>query len=132
MPVRTHGAAELSRLASNEKRRTYPKWRICSTALTTGQVICASACRRNPPAPPDHSIARTNSKPCPRRLSSYNLLSDCASFGLNLEEAQQVIDKMAEVVKGWRELFLKHKVEERSIEHISGAILPECFFRLSN
>ncbi len=49
--------------------------------------------------------------------------------GLNLEEAQQVIDKMVEVVKGWRELFAQHKVEERSVEYISGAILPECFFR---
>ena len=64
-----------------------------------------------------------------RVASVYNLLSDCASFGLNREEAQQVIDKMVEVVKGWRELFARHKVEERSVEYISGAILPECFFR---
>ena len=64
-----------------------------------------------------------------RVASVYNLLSDCASFGLSREEAQQVIDKMVEVVKGWRELFARHKVEERSVEYISGAILPECFFR---
>ena len=64
-----------------------------------------------------------------RVASVYNLVSDCGSFGLTLEEAQQVINKMADVVKGWRELFVKHKVEGRSIEHISGAILPECFFR---
>jgi serine/threonine-protein kinase HipA len=64
-----------------------------------------------------------------RVASVYNLVSDCGSFGLNLEEAQQVINKMADVVKGWRELFVKRKVEGRSIEHISGAILPECFFR---
>ena len=64
-----------------------------------------------------------------RVASVYNLVSDCGSFGLTLEEAQQVINKMADVVKGWRELFVKRKVEGRSIEHISGAILPECFFR---
>jgi len=39
-----------------------------------------------------------------RVASVYNLLSDCASFGL-------------------------HREEERSIEYVSGAILPECFFR---
>ena len=65
-----------------------------------------------------------------RTASIYNLLSDCGSFGLTLEEAQQVIDKMVAVVKGWRVLFAKHKVNERSVEYISGAILPECFFRI--
>jgi serine/threonine-protein kinase HipA len=64
-----------------------------------------------------------------RVASIYNLLSDCASFGLSLDEAQQVIDQMVGVVKNWRALFARHKVEERSIEYISGAILPECFFR---
>jgi len=64
-----------------------------------------------------------------RVASVYNLLSGCASFGLKLEEAQVIIDKMVEVVKDWRELFARHQVEERSIEHVSGAILPECFFR---
>jgi serine/threonine-protein kinase HipA len=64
-----------------------------------------------------------------RVASVYNLLSDCASFGLSVEQAQPVIDTMAEILKGWRELFVKHKVDERSIEYISGAILPECFFR---
>lgn len=64
-----------------------------------------------------------------RVASVYNLLSGCASFGLKLEEAQVIIDKMVEVVKYWRELFTRHQVEERSIEHVSGAILPECFFR---
>ena len=64
-----------------------------------------------------------------RVASVYNLLSDCASFGLSVEQAQQVIDTMTETLKGWRELFVKHKVDERSIEYISGAILPECFFR---
>jgi serine/threonine-protein kinase HipA len=64
-----------------------------------------------------------------RVASVYNLLSGCGSFGLTLEQAQKVIDDMVEKVKGWRELFAKYKVQARSIEHISGAILPECFFR---
>ncbi len=65
-----------------------------------------------------------------RVASCYNLASECASFGLNLAEAQQqVIDKMLEVLKGWRECFMKNKVDEKSVEYISGAILPECLFR---
>jgi serine/threonine-protein kinase HipA len=64
-----------------------------------------------------------------RVASVYNLLSECASFGLNPQEAQQVIDKMVEILKGWRECFTKHKVDGKSAEYISGAILPECFFR---
>ena len=64
-----------------------------------------------------------------RVASTYNLLSDCGSFGLQLEEAQQVIDNMVTVVTTWREWFARHNVEERSIEYICDAILPECFFR---
>lgn len=56
-------------------------------------------------------------------------MSDCGTFGLSLEDAQQVINTMVEVGNGWRELFAKHNVEERSIEHISGATMPECVFR---
>ena len=37
-----------------------------------------------------------------RVASVYNLVSDCASFGLRLEAAQQIIDNMVDVVKGWR------------------------------
>ena len=29
---------------------------------------------------------------------------------------------------GWRELFVTHRVDESSIEHIASAILPDCFF----
>jgi serine/threonine-protein kinase HipA len=64
-----------------------------------------------------------------RVASTYNLLSECGAFGLHTEDAQRVIDKMVEVVKGWRTSFVEHKVETRSIKYISGAILPECFFR---
>lgn len=64
-----------------------------------------------------------------RIASVYNLLSECGSFGLKREEAQQVIDAMLVVIKSWRDVFARYKVEDRSIEHIAGAILPECFFR---
>lgn len=64
-----------------------------------------------------------------RVASVYNLLSECVAFGLNREEAQQVIDKMLEVVNGWRAFFAQCKVEQRSVEYITGAILPECFYR---
>jgi hypothetical protein len=63
------------------------------------------------------------------RWSVYNLLSDCGASGLSLDEAQQVIDKMVVVVRGWSGWFEKHQVEERSIEKFTGAFLPECFFR---
>jgi hypothetical protein len=36
---------------------------------------------------------------------------------------------MEQVVRGWKELFFRYGVEERSIEYTSQAILPECFFR---
>ncbi len=64
-----------------------------------------------------------------RVASVFNLLSECGAFGLSLEEAKQVISQMQVTVSRWRELFIKHRVDERSIEYISGAILPNCFFR---
>jgi serine/threonine-protein kinase HipA len=64
-----------------------------------------------------------------RVASVYNLLSECGTFGLSLDEAKQVIGQMQVTVSGWRELFIKHRVNKHSIEHISGAILPICFFR---
>lgn len=64
-----------------------------------------------------------------RVASVYNLLSECVVFGLSREEAQQVIDQMLEVVNGWRAFFAQCKVEQRSVDYIAGAILPECFYR---
>lgn len=64
-----------------------------------------------------------------RVASLYNLLSDCGAFGLSREEAESVITQMEQVVKGWRERFIRHGIKERSIEYIGPAILPECFFR---
>lgn len=64
-----------------------------------------------------------------RVASLYNILSECGAFGLSREEAQGVITRMAQVVRGWRQVFAQHRVEERSIEHYAQAILPDCFFR---
>jgi serine/threonine-protein kinase HipA len=64
-----------------------------------------------------------------RAASLYNVLSECDTFGLSLEQAQADIDSMLAVVKGWRGFFAKHKVELRSIEMLERAILPPSFFR---
>jgi serine/threonine-protein kinase HipA len=64
-----------------------------------------------------------------RVASMGNILSDCGTFGLSREEAEIVIAQMEQVVRGWKEFFFRHGVEERSIEYIGQAILPECFFR---
>lgn len=64
-----------------------------------------------------------------RVASIYNILSDCGAFGLSREDAETVIAQMEQVVRGWKEFFFRHGVEERSIKYISQAILPECFFR---
>jgi serine/threonine-protein kinase HipA len=64
-----------------------------------------------------------------RVASLYNILSDCGAFGLSREDAESVIATMEQAVKGWKELFFRHGVETRSIEYVSQAILPGCFFR---
>lgn len=64
-----------------------------------------------------------------RVASLYNLLSDCGAFGLSVGEAQAQIERMLDVVRHWREFFVRHGVEARSIEMLEQAILPECFFR---
>ena len=64
-----------------------------------------------------------------RVASLYNLLSDCGAFGLSTNEAQALVERMLDVVQGWREFFARHGVEARSIEMLEQAILPGCFFR---
>ncbi|AMN45742.1 hypothetical protein ACG33_01190 [Steroidobacter denitrificans] len=64
-----------------------------------------------------------------RVASLYNLLSDCGAFGLSTQEAQALIDSMLGVVKGWREFFVSHNVEIRSIDMLEQAILLDCFYR---
>lgn len=64
-----------------------------------------------------------------RVASLYNLLSDCGAFGLSTNEARVLVERMLDVVRGWREFFVRHEVEARSIAMLEQAILPGCFFR---
>lgn len=64
-----------------------------------------------------------------RAASLYNLLSRCEAFGLAVEEAKALVDRMLVVVRGWREFFLQKGIEPRSIEMLEQAMLPPSFFR---
>jgi serine/threonine-protein kinase HipA len=64
-----------------------------------------------------------------RAASLYNILSQCDVFGLTKEDAQALIDGMLNVVRGWREFFIQRGVEQRSIEMLEQAMLPQSFFR---
>lgn len=60
--------------------------------------------------------------------SLYNLLSECAVFGLSREQAKARIEDMLQVVRRWRELFALFAVEARSLDMLEAAILPASFF----
>jgi len=64
-----------------------------------------------------------------RTASYFNLISQCARFGLGRQEAQKVIDEVVEVVRTWREVFEQEGVAAKDIEYIAPAFLPECFFQ---
>ena len=64
-----------------------------------------------------------------RTASIFNLVSQCARFGLSPDEARKMIDAIVAVVGTWREVFEEHGVAAKDIEHIAPAFLPECFFR---
>lgn len=64
-----------------------------------------------------------------RTASMYNLVSESEVFGLSRDEAAAEIDLMMAVVRGWKEFFTGHGVEQRSIEMLEQAILPASFFR---
>jgi len=64
-----------------------------------------------------------------RAASLYNILSQCEAFGLTKEEAQALVERMLDVVRGWREFFRKQGVEPRSIDMLEQAVLPPSFFR---
>jgi serine/threonine-protein kinase HipA len=63
-----------------------------------------------------------------RTASVYNLLSECARFGLSIEAARKEIDSIAATVRNWRDCFHASGVSANDIEHIALAFLPECFF----
>ncbi len=64
-----------------------------------------------------------------RAASLYNILSQCEAFGLTKEAAQALIDRMLDVVRGWRDFFVQRGIEPRSIEMLEQAMLPPSFFR---
>jgi serine/threonine-protein kinase HipA len=63
-----------------------------------------------------------------RTASVYNLLSQCSRFGLSVDAARAEIERIAAVVRGWREVFVECGVSAQDIEYIAPAFLPECFF----
>lgn len=63
-----------------------------------------------------------------RTASVYNLLSQCARFGLTAEAAKKEIENIVNVVRGWREHFFACGVSEQDIGYIAPAFLPDCFY----
>jgi serine/threonine-protein kinase HipA len=63
-----------------------------------------------------------------RTASIYNLVSQASRFGLSAEDARQEIDRIAVVVRQWRDSFFACGVSAEDIEHVAPAILPDCFF----
>lgn len=63
-----------------------------------------------------------------RTASIYNLLSQAGRFGLSAQEAREQIDRLANVVRHWRDGFFACGVSAKDIDYIAPAILPDCFF----
>ena len=64
-----------------------------------------------------------------RTASLFNLVSQCARFGLSPEEARKVLDAVVVVLTNWREAFEEAGVSAKDIEYIAPAFLPQSFFR---
>lgn len=60
--------------------------------------------------------------------SVYNLLSQCARFGLTAEAARKEIERVVNAIRGWREHFSACGVSARDVDYIAPAFLPECLF----
>jgi len=63
-----------------------------------------------------------------RTASIYNIVSQCARFGVTPGAAKREIEAIVAVVRGWREHFHACGVSARDIEIISTAFLPPCFY----
>ncbi len=63
-----------------------------------------------------------------RTAGIYNLLSQAGRFGLSEEEARAEINRMIEILRNWREIFIACGVSATDIEAIAPALLPGCFF----
>jgi serine/threonine-protein kinase HipA len=64
-----------------------------------------------------------------RAASLYNLLSRCDVFGLSRGDAQSQVDAMLRVVEGWRDRFVAHGIDARTLAMLDGAMLPASFHR---
>ena len=63
-----------------------------------------------------------------RTASIYNILSQCARFGVAPEAARRDLDAIVGVIRGWREHFHACGVSPHDIDYIAPAFLPPCFF----
>jgi serine/threonine-protein kinase HipA len=63
-----------------------------------------------------------------RTASIYNIISECARFGVTPEAAIKEIDAIVGVIRGWREHFHECGVPPQDIDYIAPAFLPPCFF----
>lgn len=63
-----------------------------------------------------------------RAASIYNLLSQCARFGLTTEAARKEIQNMVATLRSWRDHFHVCGVSATDVEYIAPAFLPDCFF----
>ena len=64
-----------------------------------------------------------------RAGARYNLLSQCAVFGLTPEQGRHEIDAMLQVVQDWRQFYTDRGVTRPDREYLEKAILPAAFFR---
>jgi serine/threonine-protein kinase HipA len=60
--------------------------------------------------------------------SLYNLISQCARFGLTEAEARKEIGHIASAVGKWRERFAACGVSAKDVEYIAPAMLPPSFW----
>lgn len=63
-----------------------------------------------------------------RTASLYNIVSQCARFGLTPTAAKTEFDAIVEIVRGWREHFHACGVSAQDIDHMATAFLPPCFY----
>jgi serine/threonine-protein kinase HipA len=62
-----------------------------------------------------------------RAGSLYNLVSQCGRFGLSEGEAREEIQRIASVVRTWRNSFAACGVASNDIDYIAPAMLPPSF-----
>ena len=65
-----------------------------------------------------------------RAAALYNLLSRTEVFGLTREAARAEIDRMRQVVIGWRQVFQRLGVSQADMDAVAQAFLPASFDRM--